>query len=40
MGFSGAVLTTLVQGILLNLVLACYALLVHGIALVVMALRR
>ena len=40
MAFWAAVLTTLVQGIVLNVVLACYALLVHGIALVVMTLRR
>jgi hypothetical protein len=40
MGFFGVVFTTLVQGILLNMVLGCYALLVHGIGLAVMALRR
>ena len=40
MQFGGTFLTTLVQGAVLNVVLGCYALLVHGIQLLVRSLRR
>lgn len=39
LGFFGAVLTTLVQGCLLNVVLGIYALLVHAIQLAIAAMR-
>ncbi len=40
MSFLAAVFTTLVQGTVLNIVLACYALLVHVAQLIVIAMRR
>ena len=40
MGFAATLFTTLVQGIVLNVVLGVYALLVHAIQLVVIAIRR
>ncbi len=40
MGYFAATFTTLVQGALLNVVLGCYALMVHGIQLFVVAVRR
>ena len=39
-GFFGTLLTTLVQGLVLNLVLGVYALIVHAIQLFVIAVRR
>jgi hypothetical protein len=40
MSFGATLLTTLVQGVLLNIALACYAMVVHGVQLFVSVLRR
>jgi hypothetical protein len=40
MSFFATLMTTLVQGIVLNIVLGCYAMLIHAAQLIVLAMRR